>query len=122
MPILEKTIQQKVNTYARKTLLLRCIKLSTQGQVSYPDYLYFICGGRPLLIEFKRPGNKPTSLQQDTINVLKNLGYDTEVHDNADEAIISLLKRCADWSWSKDFLRAELEKYTARVAARKVPT
>ena len=61
------------------------------GQHGYPDRIFFIPGGRPLLIEFKSRGKKPRPLQEHRINTLLNLGYDVEVHDDAAKAARSIL-------------------------------
>lgn len=81
----EKSIQGPVVAYARK-LGFRCDKLSTGSlyQTSgLPDFIFWFPGGRPLLIEFKRPGGKATPLQAATHRQLKELGYEVHVIDNA---------------------------------------
>jgi hypothetical protein len=84
--MLEKTIE---NAVARRALELGVVsvKFTPAGQRGYPDRLFFIRGGRPLFIEFKRPGSKLDTLQKHRINLLKELGYDVETHDNATDAI-----------------------------------
>jgi hypothetical protein len=84
--VLEKTIE---NAVTRKALELGVVsvKFTPAGQRGYPDRLFFIPGGRPLFIEFKRPGEKLDPLQQHRINLLKELGYEVETHDNASDAI-----------------------------------
>lgn len=70
------------------------IKLKAVGNNGYPDRLFWIPGGKPLLIEFKQPGEVPEPLQQQRIDELKQLGYEVQVHDNAIdafEATINLL-------------------------------
>jgi hypothetical protein len=66
--------------------------LHTGGETGWPDRVFFIPGGRPKLIEFKRPGKKSqASPRQKYIHaVLRELGYDVEVHDNKDEALASI--------------------------------
>lgn len=63
--------------------------LHTGGETGWPDRCFFIGGGKPLLIEFKRPGEKhKTSPRQRYIhNVLRELGYEVQVHDSKDEAL-----------------------------------
>lgn len=53
----------------------------------WPDTMILLRGGRPLFIEFKQPGKRPTAKQEERINWLKNNGYRVEVFDDADEAI-----------------------------------
>lgn len=61
------------------------------GQHGYPDRIFFIPGGRPLLIEFKSPGKKPRKLQVHRIKQLKDLGYAVEVHDDDKEALAAII-------------------------------
>jgi len=37
----------------------------------WPDVLFLIPGGRPLFIEFKKPGGKVKPVQEHKINILK---------------------------------------------------
>jgi hypothetical protein len=54
---------------------------------SYPDRLFFVPGGKPLMIEFKRPGEALRKFQAYTIKRLKKLGYDIEVCDSSEDAL-----------------------------------
>lgn len=58
-----------------------------------PDRVFWLPGGSPLIIEFKRRGKKPRKLQAYRIKELKELGYDTESYDNADAAKARILER-----------------------------
>lgn len=71
----------------------RCTKLQGMGNRAEPDYLFRIPGGRPFLIEFKRPGECPTPLQTVSINSWLADGYDVEVHDTKESAIAAIKKR-----------------------------
>lgn len=42
---------------------------------SYPDRLFFVPGGRPLVVEFKIPGEAPRPQQTERIEMLRALGY-----------------------------------------------
>ena len=59
----------------------------------WPDRLFLIPGGQALFIEFKAPGERPSPLQQYRIDYLKAIGFQVEVHDDADKAIQSIAKR-----------------------------
>lgn len=61
--------------------------LHTGGETGWPDRIFFIAGGRPLIIEFKRPGEKPSPKQQYIHAILRELGYDVQVHENKDTAL-----------------------------------
>lgn len=52
----------------------------------WPDLCIFIPGGRPLILELKRPGEVPTELQQYRIDRLVEEGYDVHAVDNFDKA------------------------------------
>jgi hypothetical protein len=52
----------------------------------WPDTLILLRGGRPLFIEFKQPGKRPTAKQQERIDWLREQGYRVEVFDDADAA------------------------------------
>ncbi len=54
-------------------------------QTGWPDDLFLLPGGRPLLIEFKAPGEEPTKKQQIKIDLLEEFGYAVEVCDNKEE-------------------------------------
>jgi hypothetical protein len=55
--------------------------------VGWPDTAILLRGGRPLFIEFKRPGGKVSAKQQERIDWLRDNGYRVEVFDKYDDAI-----------------------------------
>lgn len=61
---------------------VRSIKLNISGRRGWPDRMFMIPGGMPLLIEFKKPGGSVRPLQRHTHEILKALNYRVEVHDN----------------------------------------
>ena len=63
------------------------VKLTPAQSTGYPDRLFWLPGGKPLLIEFKRP-NEQLSPKQSHINLgLKMLGYQVEVCRSAAQAV-----------------------------------
>lgn len=88
----EKKIEDKVCKWAKKNGVLP-YKMNGMYTRSWPDRLFFMPTGKAFIIEFKAPGKEPTPLQEDTINKLRKLGYDVEVHDNAEAAIAALQAR-----------------------------
>jgi hypothetical protein len=70
-------------------------KLKVLGDTSWPDRIFWLPGGKPLLIEFKRPGYDPQPKQSDTHESLKDLGYDIQVHDNAADAFQAIITAVA---------------------------
>jgi hypothetical protein len=91
MPIvLERDIEEAVRVKAREKLGLTSTKLNLRHARDWPDRLFWIPGGRPFLIEFKRPGEHPTPKQAARIEELRSLGYDVEVHTDKEEAFAAL--------------------------------
>ncbi len=87
MIMLEKEIQAKVITYA-KSLGIQSIRMyfGPGIQTGWPDVLFLIPGGRPLFIEFKATGKKPTKKQMRKIEYLGGLGYSVLWSDNIEKA------------------------------------
>src|ERR1700761_1630652 len=71
---LESYIEKKVVAYA-KSKGIGSLKLNVQGRRNEPDRIFFVPGGKPLLIEFKRQGMYPRPGQQKRIEELVDLGY-----------------------------------------------
>lgn len=85
MRILERSIESTVVAWARRQGVM-VTKLQGLGNRSWPDRIFWIPGGRPCLIEFKRPGGKLTPLQAECIGKLAGCGYSVSVCDSADAA------------------------------------
>lgn len=84
---LEKEIEKPVVKWARANGWL-VLKLNVQGRRGWPDDLFV--GGPPLcvlMIEFKRPGERPRKLQDWTIRQLQKKGLEVYVCDNKDDAV-----------------------------------
>lgn len=94
MGILESQVQRRVVAWATVHGILN-IKLNGEGHPGWPDYVFWLAGGRPLLIEFKRPGGKPRPLQLLVHEQLRKRGYRVEVCDSA-TAGIRLLAEAMD--------------------------
>jgi len=91
---LEKDIEGPSIAYARKVGWM-VLKLSVRGRRGWPDVLFI--GGPPLvvlMIEFKRPKEKPRRLQVWTIEQLRERGMPVYVVDNYGDA-----KRILDAAW-----------------------
>lgn len=92
---LEAWMVEEPTTKRAEALGVPSTKLTTPTDTGWPDRIFWIFGGRPLLVEFKAPGEEPEPKQVYIINELIRLGYDVEVHDNADEAIKSITEKMA---------------------------
>lgn len=84
--MLERDVVNAARRHAKK-LGVRSIRMyfGPGVRVSFPDEMFLIPGGRPLLIEFKAPGKKPTPKQAAEIAQLRKEGYDVEVCDSAEK-------------------------------------
>ena len=67
-------------------------KLKSLSRNGMLDRIFWIPGGKPLLIEFKLPGEDPRPNQKDIHDELRNLGYDAQVHDNAADAFQAIIE------------------------------
>ena len=59
------------------------VKLIVAGRRGWPDRMFLIPGGRPLLVECKRPGQPPRPNQIENHEYLRLIGYNVEVVDDA---------------------------------------
>lgn len=77
---IERTVTARATSHG-----IPVIKLGTSG---WPDKMFLIPGGKPVLIEFKRPGTDlaEESRQAQRIQTLQRLGYLAEVHDSVEGA------------------------------------
>lgn len=80
---------------ALKELLVPSIplKLGAGADTGRPDYLFLIPGGRPLFVEFKWGDYTPEPKQEYWHGILRNLGYDVEVHNSEDEALCAIAEK-----------------------------
>jgi hypothetical protein len=83
----EAAIQKRSIAFA-KSLGAESIRMVFRSGVArgWPDVLFLVPGGRPLFIEFKKPGALPTPLQAHRISAMEALGYDVCVADSFDKA------------------------------------
>lgn len=91
MSMLETKIERKACKILEKEYGVENIKLVANR--GYPDRLFLIPGGKPFMIEFKRPGESPTSFQLYVHNKLRKLGYTVEVHYKVETAVDAVLKQ-----------------------------
>ena len=83
----ESSIERWVCRKARLQFGVPNLKITQPGSTGWPDRLFLIPGGRPLFIEFKKPGEEPEKIQLHRHEELRALGYDIEVHDTREGAI-----------------------------------
>lgn len=54
--------------------------------VGWPDALFLVPGGRPLFVEFKSSGGRPTAWQLRKLEMLRSLGYRAALAHSFEEA------------------------------------
>lgn len=81
--MLEKQIEEKVNTYA-KTLGFAVYKFNSMNRAAVPDRMYVHPSGFIFFIEFKRGGAKPTPAQEREHARLRALNVKVYVVDDVD--------------------------------------
>jgi hypothetical protein len=86
---LESHTEHKVCQWA-DAAKIEHLKLNVQGKRGFPDRIFFIPGGHPLLIEFKRAGEKTRALQDYRHAKLRAAGYRVVVADNIAVGIAAL--------------------------------
>ncbi len=82
---LEKDIERKVVAYCQRHGYY-CRKLSTPGCRGVPDRM-IAKGGLVLFLELKRPGEKPTALQEYEMDSLTKAGLKADWADSYELAI-----------------------------------
>ena len=71
----ETSLRDKVCHDALWQLGVRSLQLNLHFDAGWPDRIFLIPGGRPLFMEFKRPGEFPRPLQYQRLETLVQLGY-----------------------------------------------
>ena len=79
--LLEKQIEEKVNTYAKEQGYL-VYKFTSPQRVAVPDRLYINPRGKVFFVEFKREGQRPTPAQDREHERLREQGVRVFVIDN----------------------------------------
>jgi len=87
----ESKIERKACELVKQHLGIIGSKLVVPGDTGFPDRIFWIPGGKPLLIEFKRPGEEPKPKQLHNHQQLRKLGYRVEVHDNELRALQAVI-------------------------------
>lgn len=98
----ENDIEQEACDLVWQYLGIEGSKLKILGDTGYPDRIFWIPGGRPLLIEFKQPGEEPRAKQLHIHEQLRGLGYEVQVHDNAIDAFQAVIDSVDATRISKD--------------------
>ena len=81
MGVLESYIEKQVVKAAEAAGFIQR-KVTYQHRAGAPDRWFFGDGGRLIIIEFKKPGEKPEPHQEREIKRLRDRGFDVHVIDN----------------------------------------
>lgn len=87
--VLESSIERSVVTWARNHGI-QATKLQGIGNRSMPDRIFWVNGGKPILVEFKSPNGKLTPLQRIAILKFTERGYEVHVISSREEGIAVL--------------------------------
>lgn len=72
---------------------LRRNSMAPGVETGWPDLEVYIPGGRPFLLETKKPGERPDPKQEHVMGELRELGYDVDWCDNSVIGIAMIEKR-----------------------------
>lgn len=77
---MKRELERNIEQGALKAVFkLGVLSIKLVGGGGQPDRMFIIPGGRPLFIEFKRPGGVLSKTQEFTIRRLRHYGYRVEV-------------------------------------------
>ena len=107
--VLENYIETETCKEVLKWLGIESNKFVSPGNTGYPDRIFWIPGGKPLLIEFKRPGESASTKQVYVHDQLRKLGYRVEIHDNIGRALRAVIEAVD---------AAQLSKASRKILAR----
>jgi len=93
--LIEKTHVEAPCNRVAKSMGLEQVKMNPMYSAGWPDRMYLVPGGRPLMIEYKVPGKSTSALQDVRIKYLKENGYDVHVIDTKEEGIALIRSRMA---------------------------
>ena len=68
------------------------VKFTPTKSTGYPDRILWVPGGKPLFIEFKRPGEDLKPKQKYIAKELRKLGYNVVACDSVFSAVASVYK------------------------------
>ena len=78
------------------------LKVNVRGNTGWPDRIFWVPGGKPLIIEFKTPDGELSPKQKYHIERLKKDGYNVEVCDDAIDAFLAAIRAVETTDLSED--------------------
>lgn len=78
------------------------LKVNVRGNTGWPDRIFWVPGGKPLIIEFKTPDGELSPKQIYHIDRLKKDGYNVEVCDDAIDAFLAAIRAVEATCLSKE--------------------
>lgn len=88
----ESKIERDAVKLVLDNLGIRSSKLVTPGDTGYPDRIIWVPGGKPLLVEYKVPGENLRPKQIYIHELLKSLNYNVQVHDYEIETLEAVIR------------------------------
>ena len=91
--MLESSIQSRTRVMVLDWALnndLGIMFLKLGGARGWPDMLVVWEGHGTLFVEFKRPGEQPRKIQKHIHSLLRNLGFEVQVHDDITTAVAEI--------------------------------
>ena len=92
MSILESNIERTACKKIKDELGVPNIKLNPLGNTGLPDRLFLVPPGKAVFIEFKKPGGRVRKKQIYWQNILRKLGFTSEIHDTIEGAYEEIKK------------------------------
>lgn len=85
MSVLEKDVEKKASDYAESIGYIS-LKVNIVAQRGWPDHLYINRHGHHVWIEYKKPGETPSKLQNHRLEQLRERGVEATWTDNLAKA------------------------------------
>jgi hypothetical protein len=86
----ESSIERSVCKKAFEKYGVRHRKLNGMGARDWPDQLFLWKGKGILFIEFKAPDKEASEAQANNHKMLREMGFQVEVHDDVDTALAAI--------------------------------
>ena len=83
----EADIEQRASKLLFDCYGIPSIKLVMVNDAGWPDRLYVLPGGRVVWVEYKKPGERPTAIQDERHDLLTAFGHTVATYESVEEAV-----------------------------------
>ena len=90
--MLESKIERDACRKIYQMFGITSVKFTPTKSTGYPDRIFWVPGGKPLFIEFKRPGEDLRPKQKHIAKELRKLGYNVVACDSVFGAVANVHK------------------------------